>query len=456
MQAIRSILWIGPEAGLVRAQLAETESLDITWIRDAGAAASVRGTHFEACVLDLDDLPATLQTLESLGGWTDRPPLIVLVHPNEVDRLRERLPLGVGAPLVRDPSPGTTRLRRQLLERIEQSIASRRRKQPGPGGARPRVHDDLDLIGNSEPLRAALGLAERAAGGMATVLLHGETGTGKEIFAQAIHRMSQRREERFVAINCAAIPDSLLESELFGHMRGAFTGANVTKQGLFELARGGTLFLDEIAETSRALQAKLLRALQEKEIRPVGGNHDKKVDVRIIAASNRDLRVEATRGAFRQDLFYRLAVFPISLPALRKRGNDVIELALHFLAKYRTGPKTTRSIELSQAAADLLLTYPWPGNVRELENEIQRALTLAGEAKLITPTFLSEPIRNVAAPLPREQHQGKTLREIVAQVESQVIRRALANNSGRKARSARDLGITREGLYKKMKRLGIS
>ncbi|MCP4038921.1 MAG: sigma-54-dependent Fis family transcriptional regulator, partial [bacterium] len=247
----------------------------------------------------------------------------------------------------------------------------------------------------------------------------------------------------------------LLESELFGHVRGAFTGANTSKAGLFEVARGGTLFLDEVGETSGSLQAKLLRALQEKEIRPVGGSQDKKIDVRISAASNRDLRVEAARGVFREDLFYRLAVFPISIPALRKRGADVITLAQHFLATYgRTGDDRAPA-ELSQAAAELLLTYPWPGNVRELENEIQRALTLAGDAKLITPEFLSEPIRNVAAPVSSEEHIGKTLREIVAQVEAQVIRRTLANNGGRKARSARDLGITREGLYKKMKRLNI-
>ncbi|MCP5044141.1 MAG: AAA domain-containing protein, partial [bacterium] len=342
------------------------------------------------------------------------------------------------------------RFQAELHERIERLMRARRSTARGDGARRPARRD---IIGESEALRSALELAERGAGGIATILLHGETGTGKEVFAKAIHRMSPRANHRFVAINCAAIPDSLLESELFGHVRGAFTGANTTKPGLFEVARGGTLFLDEVGETSGSLQAKLLRALQEKEIRPVGGSQDKKIDVRIIAASNRDLRVEAARGVFREDLFYRLAVFPISIPALRKRGADVITLAQHFLATYgRTGDDRAPA-ELSQAAAELLLTYPWPGNVRELENEIQRALTLAGDVKLITPEFLSEPIRNVAAPVSSEEHIGKTLREIVAQVEAQVIRRTLANNGGRKARAARDRGITREGLYKKMKRL---
>jgi transcriptional regulator with PAS, ATPase and Fis domain len=315
------------------------------------------------------------------------------------------------------------------------------------------------IIGRSEAIRAAYELAERAAEGITTVLLHGETGTGKELFAQAIHGMSDRAGHPFVAINCAAIPDSLLESELFGHVRGAFTGATGNKTGLFETARGGTLFLDEIGETSISLQAKLLRAIQEREIRPVGGSGDQKIDVRIVAASNRDLRVEATQGTFREDLYYRLAVFPITIPPLRKRGGDILLIAQHFLRKY--GKSTNERVstspfnELSQSAADLLLTYSWPGNVRELENEIQRATMLSGKGKIITPKDLSDSICTPSPHVSNEEHIGKTLRETVAQVESQIIRRTLAKNGGRRARSARELGITREGLYKKMKRLGV-
>ena len=315
------------------------------------------------------------------------------------------------------------------------------------------------IIGRSEAIRAAYELAERAAEGITTVLLHGETGTGKEVFAQAIHGMSDRAGHPFVAINCAAIPDSLLESELFGHVRGAFTGATGNKTGLFETARGGTLFLDEIGETSISLQAKLLRAIQEREIRPVGGSRDQKIDVRIVAASNRDLRVEATQGTFREDLYYRLAVFPISIPPLRKRGGDILLIAQHFLRKYgkstNEGASAPPFNELSQSAADLLLTYSWPGNVRELENEIQRAIMLSGKGNIITPEDLSDSICTPSPHVSKEEHIGKTLRETVAQVESQIIRRTLAKNGGRRARSARELGITREGLYKKMKRLGV-
>ncbi len=459
MQAIRSILWVGPEAGLVRNGLLEAKSLDVVWAPDAETALDLPVASFETVVLALEESDLQRSAVAKFGERADTPPLLVLSAADTADRLRKSLPVGCGEILVSDTPGFSAHWQGILRERIERVIRERNRSsatspspmsRPGPAGG---------IIGHSEAIRAAFDLAERAANGITTILLQGETGTGKEIFAKAIHRMSPRVRQRFVAINCAAIPDTLLESELFGHVRGAFTGASTSKPGLFELARGGTLFLDEIGETSGALQAKLLRALQEREIRPVGGSHDKRVDVRIIAASNRDLRAEAARGVFREDLYYRLAVFPISIPPLRTRDGDIILIAQHFLAKYAhssdDSPAQRIPSELSQAAAELLLTYPWPGNVRELENEMQRAVTLAGPGTLITPEYLSEPIRSIAAPISSEEHIGKTLREIVAQVEAQVIRRTLANNAGRRARSARDLGITREGLYKKMKRLGV-
>lgn len=459
MQAIRSILWVGPEAGLVRNGLLEAESLDVVWARDAETALALPVASFEAAVIALEESDLQRDAVTRFSERADTPPLVVLSPASTADQLRKHIPVGGGEILVSDTRIVGARWQGELREQIERVVRERRRcDAAGPGLER---HSDpgSEIIGRSEAIRGAFELAERAASGITTILLQGETGTGKEIFAKAIHRMSPRARQCFVAINCAAIPDSLLESELFGHVRGAFTGAIANKAGLFELAGGGTLFLDEIGETSPSLQAKLLRALQEKEIRPVGGSHDKKVDVRIITASNRDLRVEAARGVFREDLYYRLAVFPISIPPLRKRAGDIILIAQHFLGVYGRPPDGPpahgRPSELSQAAAELLLTYPWPGNVRELENEIQRAVTLAGPGVLITPEFLSEPIRSVAAPVTSEEHVGKTLREIVAQVEVQVIRRTLANNAGRRARSARDLGITREGLYKKMKRLGI-
>jgi len=293
-----------------------------------------------------------------------------------------------------------------------------------------------------------------ASGSRATVLLSGETGTGKELIAQAIHRESGRRKESFVAVNCAAFPDTLLESELFGHVRGAFTGAERDKRGLFEAASGGTLFLDEVGETSGPFQAKLLRVLQEREVRPVGGTRTRSVDARVVAASNRDLRREAERDAFRQDLFYRLAVFPIHLPPLRKRLRDVVPLAEHFLALHglREGKPNAG---LSPEATRLLQAYRWPGNVRELENEIQRALALAEPGGTLAPADFSERVAGVLEPIEANLQPGDTLRETVGRVEAWIIRRALERNSGRRAETARRLGITREGLYKKMKRYGI-
>ncbi|MBW2390479.1 MAG: sigma 54-interacting transcriptional regulator [Deltaproteobacteria bacterium] len=459
---------------MVRNGLLEAKSLDVVWAPNTETALDLPIASFEAVVLALEEFDLQRNAVTKLSERAGTPPLLALSPAGSADLLRASLPVGRGEILVSDtPGPGAG-WQGILRDRIERVIRERNRSSAaGPGFAR-QGDSAGEIIGHSEAIRTAFELAERAANGITTILLQGETGTGKEIFAKAIHRMSPRVRQRFVAINCAAIPDALLESELFGHVRGAFTGANSSKPGLFELAQGGTLFLDEIGETSIALQAKLLRALQEREIRPVGGSHDKRVDVRIITASNRDLRVEAARGVFREDLYYRLAVFPISIPPLRKRDGDIILIAQHFLEKYGrssggssisgssisgssiSGSRAQRTqAELSQAAAELLLTYPWPGNVRELENEIQRAVTLAGPGTLITPEYLSEPIRNIAAPIASEDHIGKTLREIVAQVEAQVIRRTLANNAGRRARSARDLGITREGLYKKMKRLGV-
>ncbi len=459
MQAIRSILWVGPEAGLVRNGLLDAETLDIVWAPDADTALDLPVAGFETAVLALEEPDLQCSAIAKFSERADTPPLIILSPASAADRLRKCLPIGSGEILVSD-SPGSgARWHTVLREQIEKVIRERSHEGASPKSLAQKGDVAGGIIGHSEAIRAAFELAERAASGITTILLQGETGTGKEIFAKAIHRMSPRTHNRFVAINCAAIPDTLLESELFGHVRGAFTGARSRRVGLFELARGGTLLLDEIGETSTSLQAKLLRALQEKEIRPVGANHDIRIDVRIIAASNRDLRIEAARGVFREDLYYRLAVFPISIPPLRKRAGDIVLIAQHFLQKYAhssDGTPANRLVsELSQAAAELLLTYPWPGNVRELENEMQRAVTLAGPGTLITPEFLSEPIRNIAAPIASEEHIGKTLREIVAQVEAQVIRRTLANNAGRRARSARDLGITREGLYKKMKRLGV-
>ena len=311
------------------------------------------------------------------------------------------------------------------------------------------------MIARSQAIRHALGLATQAARSSATVLLGGETGAGKEVVARAVHMLGPRASRAFVAVNCAAFPDALLESELFGHVRGAFTGADRDKTGLFETADGGTLFLDEIGETAGPLQAKLLRALQEREIRPVGSTRVRRVDARVVAASNRDLEADAEQGRFRLDLYYRLAVFPIRVPPLRERAADVIPLAEYFLELH--GKREHKpDCQLSPATEQLLLAHDWPGNVRELENEMLRALALAEAGDPLGPEHLSERLSRASA-MQQQLAIGRDqpLRSRVARFESLLIREALEQHAGRRTATATALGITREGLHKKMKRLGI-
>jgi two-component system NtrC family response regulator len=303
-------------------------------------------------------------------------------------------------------------------------------------------------------MRAVVDLVDLAASSPSTVLLTGETGVGKEVIARELHARSCREDEPFVAINCAAFPETLLESELFGHVRGAFTGADRAKAGLFEAAGAGTLFLDEIAEMELGLQAKLLRVLQEREVRRVGGVRPIPIACRIVAATNRLLSESVRAGGFREDLFYRLNVFPIRIPPLRERRADILPLAHHFLALHAPREGKTRC-HLSLASGQLLESHAWPGNVRELENEILRALMLTPDGELITPKALSPKLVEILEPVAEGARPGETLKDAVERVEAWLIRRALANNGGRRAKTARRLGITREGLYKKMKRLGI-
>src|SRR6188474_2511649 len=237
------------------------------------------------------------------------------------------------------------------------------------------------ILGESEALKRAVGETQRVAQTEATVLLLGESGTGKELFARAVHHLSPRRDKPFVAINCAAIPETLIENELFGHERGAFTGAGDRRAGKFELAATGTVFLDEIGELPLAVQGKLLRAIEEKSIDRIGGKAPIAVDVRIVAATNKDLRTAADKGEFRSDLFFRLAVFPIDIPPLRERGDDIVLLARHFAAELGKELRG-REATLSESSVQALRSHRWPGNVRELENTIERACILADSAEL--------------------------------------------------------------------------
>jgi len=298
-----------------------------------------------------------------------------------------------------------------------------------------------EVVGESPEMKRILELAAKAATSSLTVLISGETGTGKELVAKVIHANGPRRDRPFLSVNCAALPEALLESELFGHRKGAFTGASEDRKGLFEAAGGGTLFLDEVGEMSPSLQAKLLRVLETGEVRRLGETQARKVDVRIIAATNRNLESDVHAGRFREDLFYRLNVFPIYIPPLRQRKEDIPLLAGYFLEN--TGKR------LSPEAVDLLVNYDWPGNVRELKNEMERAAVLA-EGEVIEPDVLSDRIRTSTKP----SFRG-TLREILDRTEREVIEGVLRECGGNRSEAARRLGLARWSLLRKMERLGI-
>jgi len=298
-----------------------------------------------------------------------------------------------------------------------------------------------EVVGESPEMKEVLKLAAKAAMSSLTVLISGKTGTGKELIAKVIHANGPRKEGPFLSVNCAALPEVLLESELFGHRKGAFTGATEDRKGLFEAADGGTLFLDEVGEMSPSLQAKLLRVLETGEVRRLGETQIKRVDVRVIAATNRDLEKDVRDGRFRRDLFYRLNIFPIHIPPLRERREDIPLLAGHFLKD--TGKR------LSPEALNLLVKYDWPGNVRELKNEMERVVVLA-EGNVIGPDVLSDRIRTGKRPPFR-----RTLREILDRTEREVIERVLKECKGNRSEAARRLGLSRWSLLRKMERLGI-
>ncbi len=321
-----------------------------------------------------------------------------------------------------------------------------------------------EIIGDAPSLRQATLALHRAAGSDATVLLLGESGTGKELFARALHALGGRRDGPFVAINCAAIPEHLLESELFGHEKGAFTGALARKPGKFELAHRGTIFLDEIGDLTLALQAKILRAVEDRSFDRVGGTSVVRVDVRVVAATNRDLRAAVAARRFREDLFFRLSVFPITVPALRDRREDIPVLATHFLRRF-CAEMNREAISLSAEAADALAAYAWPGNVRELQNCIERAVILADGA-VIRPHHLSLP----GAPSPAvadgpadpwdaidlSGSLDEVSRRVLNEAERRAVARALEQAGGDAGRASEILGIPYRQLVARMRDRGLN
>ncbi|MFO7767507.1 MAG: sigma-54 dependent transcriptional regulator [bacterium] len=307
-----------------------------------------------------------------------------------------------------------------------------------------------EIIGTSPGITKVMELVRRVAGQATTVLIQGESGTGKELVARTIHASSRRSEEAFVAVNCGAIPDTLIESELFGHEKGAYTGASSRRLGKFELANRGTVFLDEVGELAPQAQVKLLRVLQERYVERLGGTRPVPVDVRVLAATNRDLHDLVSREEFREDLFYRLNVFPIHIPPLRSRREDIPLLARHFLEEH--GRENTFTDEVMR----MLVAYPWPGNVRELENIIERALILAGPGNEVLPEHLSTLEGRGMRPMPGQEEEGPPVHipeegVDLEEVEKRHILEALRKADGNKSEAARLLHITRRRLYSRMK-----
>jgi DNA-binding NtrC family response regulator len=356
----------------------------------------------------------------------------------------------------------------ELLHVLESAIEQRRLKSENA-----YLRAQLDeryrfdgIIGKSRPMARLLQLVETIAGTNSTILVTGETGTGKEVVARSIHHNSPRRMNRFVALNCSAIPETLLEAELFGHVRGAFTGASGNRQGRLEQAHKGTLFLDEVGTMSAALQMKLLRVLQEREFERVGDSHTIKVDVRVIAATNSDLTKLVAEGEFREDLFYRLNVIPVHLPPLRERKDDIPLLVRHFLDKLtaaddRAAAAGGRDITVSQEAMRRLMAYHWPGNVRQLENAIERAVAFAAGRTQIDVGDLPPEIQEArdgslsaavasGVSLPED---GMNLDRFIAGIERDLIHRSLERTGGNKGEAARLLGLKRTTLVEKLKRL---
>ncbi|ACY15804.1 sigma-54-dependent transcriptional regulator [Haliangium ochraceum] len=413
----------------------------------AGARAGieqVRAGPVDMVITDLrmPDLDG-FDLIRDINATDSPPPIIMVTAFGSIDTAIKAVKLGahdyITKPfeidelvLVIDKALAERALRRRV-DRLQREVESR--------------YGFDNIIAHSSEMRELLSLVSRVATSTASVLLTGESGTGKELVARAIHYNSPRAEGAFVAVNLAAVPEALVESELFGHTKGAFTDARQSKAGLFNEADGGTIFLDEIAEMAAPLQAKLLRALQEQEIRPVGATRPQRVDVRVVAATNRDLQERMAEGDFREDLYYRLNVIQIELPPLRRRPDDILPLAEHFLALASARLTPPRSVRLAAETQRILHSYPWPGNVRELANVIERGLTLC-RGDLIAPEDLPNHVRErksndfLSAAVARRMN--------LAQLEREFIERILKEEGGNKTRTAQRLGLDRKTLYRKL------
>ena len=398
-------------------------------VNDEGAFAG--HDRYDIAILDLD-----------LEGWQQRlldlrqqMPVIAFSRP-EIAKAVEALKLGASDYLEK---PLERELLNEVISRYKKEILNQK-------------YGFDEITGLSQPIQEVFGVIKKAAASESNVLITGESGTGKELIARAIHRWSPRNEKAFMTINCSAIPDTLLESELFGFEKGAFTGANYTKKGLLESADGGTVFFDEVGDVSPLFQIKILRVLQEGEIMRIGGNRQLKVDVRIIAATNKDLKAACLKEKFREDLFYRLNVINIHLPPLRDRMEDVSLLASHFVHKHAHKRKDILIRGITEDAIRILRNHTYPGNVRELENIIEHAISFANNAEILPcdlPSYIVQAPSINRAATPR-------LRDALNGFEKEIIVSALNESGGNISRAASSLGIYRQQLQRKIKSLRIA
>ncbi|MBF0507009.1 MAG: sigma-54-dependent Fis family transcriptional regulator [Nitrospirae bacterium] len=405
---------------------ADLQQKDLT----AGGVPAVQ-SRYDIAFLDIDN-----------EGWRERlldlrqqMPVIAFSHPS-IKAAIDAMKLGASDYLEK---PLTSEALGEVISRYKKKVLTQK-------------YGFDEIIGTSAVIQAVYGLIKRAAVSESNVLITGESGTGKELLARAIHRWSPRSERAFMTINCGAIPDTLLESELFGFEKGSFTGANYTKKGLLDQADGGTVFFDEIGDVSPLFQIKVLRVLQEGEIMRIGGARQIKVDVRIIAATNIDLKAACQKGLFREDLFYRLNVINIHVPPLRERMEDVPLLVGQFIKKHAVKRKDMVIKGISSEALGILMRNSFPGNIRELENIIEHAISFTGSPEILPsdlPSYMFEARVSTRAPIPR-------MRDAVIAFEKELIASALKNSGGNISRAATSLGIYRQQLQRKIKDLGIA
>jgi len=433
------------------AMMLERDGYEVVATADGKKATRLQSQQgFDVVITDIQ-LPG-MSGIEILGALKESDPtmpvIIVTGHASQESAI-EALNLGAFYYLLKPVS------NEELKQVVRNALEIRRLREENVELERAlHVSGEREMIGSSEGMNSVFDIVDRVARTSSTVLLYGESGTGKELVARAIHARSARAQSRFVSINCGALPETLLESELFGHVKGSFTGAVRDKRGLFVVAEGGTFFLDEVSETSPAIQVKLLRVLQEREVVPVGGTKPTKVDVRVIAATNADLDRLIREGKFRADLYYRLNVIPIVIPPLRERSEDIPLLVQHFLERFTGGEKT-----VSADAMEVLTGYDWPGNVRELENIIERAVILAGSKEItaedLNISIFPERLRKRASATTATAGlgvSGLTLDE----VERRYLIQTLEETGWRKKKAAEVLGINPSTLYRKLQRYGMA